>query len=97
MNKRVQTIPFAIDLLFLIAEAYPCLWFAMPVVKAILASLMIQLETGVDKTKRLKSDTKLLNDIDRWFLLVSKVRCNVVFIYIRLDNSLSLCQIICIF
>uniref|UniRef100_A0A914WCR1 Integrator complex subunit 5 C-terminal domain-containing protein n=1 Tax=Plectus sambesii TaxID=2011161 RepID=A0A914WCR1_9BILA len=70
VSKRVNDIPFAWDLLFLVAEAYPGLWFCLPVVKAMLASLMSQLESSVEKTKAV--DAKILVQLDRWFLLVTK-------------------------
>ncbi len=71
-KKNFEKFSFAWDLMFLCAEAYPCLWYCTPVVKSVLGALMAQCETSMEKNK-VKVPPKLLTIMDKWFLLTRQV------------------------
>lgn len=68
--KRVNDIPFVWDLMFALADVYPCLWFCIPLLKSLLASTLIQLENSSDQ--RSLPPKILLDILDKWFLLTKK-------------------------
>ncbi len=57
-------------------SVYPCLWYCVLVLKALLGTPMAQCESAVDK--RVKVPRQIVDQLDRWFLLITKVSCQDV-------------------
>uniref|UniRef100_A0A0N5AXJ6 INTS5_C domain-containing protein n=1 Tax=Syphacia muris TaxID=451379 RepID=A0A0N5AXJ6_9BILA len=68
--KRVAEIPLVWDVMFILAEIHPCLWFCFPLIKAVFASVLIQFENNSDQTA--KPSSEVLRLLNRWFLLTLK-------------------------
>ncbi|CDW52899.1 INTS5 N and INTS5 C domain containing protein [Trichuris trichiura] len=71
IRKVVDTCPFVYDLMLIAAEAYPCLWFCLPILKALLATTVVRLESAANKSDPISSDVSVA--LDRWFYLAAKV------------------------
>ncbi|KFD64966.1 hypothetical protein M514_11547 [Trichuris suis] len=86
IRKAVDTCPFVYDLMLIAAEAYPCLWFCLPILKALLATTVVRLESAANKSDPISSDVSAA--LDRWFYLAAKGRI----LPQLLNNVIDVCQ-----
>ncbi|VDN56536.1 unnamed protein product [Dracunculus medinensis] len=68
--RRLSESYFLWDLMFAVAEVYPCLWYCSPLLKSIFATILIQFENNSDR-KSLPSK-EIVDLLDRWFLLTKR-------------------------
>ncbi|VDM46004.1 unnamed protein product [Toxocara canis] len=68
--NTVSDVCFVWSMMSAIAEVHPCLWYCIPLLKAVLASVMIQFENS--PSQKSSPPKKLLDTLDRWFLLARK-------------------------
>uniref|UniRef100_A0A5S6QXS7 Uncharacterized protein n=1 Tax=Trichuris muris TaxID=70415 RepID=A0A5S6QXS7_TRIMR len=70
IRKVYDSFPFIYDLLLIVAEIFPCLWFCLPIVKAVLATTMVNLESAANRADPVNSKVSVA--LERWFLMVAK-------------------------
>uniref|UniRef100_A0A1I7XML7 INTS5_C domain-containing protein n=1 Tax=Heterorhabditis bacteriophora TaxID=37862 RepID=A0A1I7XML7_HETBA len=70
VSNRLDNTWICGGLLDIIAQATPCLWFTLPVLKAKLAALLIQFESAADKSH--PPSSQLIDRFDSWMFLVRR-------------------------
>ncbi|VDM91445.1 unnamed protein product [Litomosoides sigmodontis] len=70
VSKRLDEIPLIWDVMLVLAEVHPCLWYCCPLLKAYLAVIMIQFENCSDQKSLPRN--QLTNMLDKWFSLAYK-------------------------
>ncbi|KHN73769.1 hypothetical protein Tcan_18444 [Toxocara canis] len=83
--NTVSDVCFVWSMMSAIAEVHPCLWYCIPLLKAVLASVMIQFENS--PSQKSSPPKKLLDTLDRWFLLARKAV--LASVMIQFENSPS--------